>query len=558
MTNVAHILAQLPEPGGFVSPVKVGVLFGAFLAWLHACQWVARDTRAIRLQWPEFWHGAVLTGGALGVLAWLFLPWRGGLFAVGGLVWFVLAGGTAIAYVIYRNGRVIENAKVLTVGHIKRLMAGRKGKGGSGIDERVKLKDADGSSVRIPEEPEEIAEFALAQDFLFDALWRRATEVNLTVQGDRTRLAYRVDGAVAEREPLEREQADRLLRFMRRIAGQDPEEHRRPQTGKIEARMPGGGSKSKVEISVRTEGSTAGERLYLRITTDETRFRLPDIGLTEPQMKQVQDLIAADSGLVIFSAPKRAGLTSTLYAALRWHDAFIQHLHTLERSPLMEIENVTQNVYNNEGGAGGFARQLGTILRREPDVVMVEACDDTETGTLVAREAAGGRKIYLGMVADDTFAALKGFLGFCDNRTVAADALRAVVCQRLVRKLCPACKQAYRPDPNVLRKANLPVSKDQMFFQPPREPELDKKGNPIICPSCQGASYLGRTGVFELLIVDDVIREMIKGNASIRDIRDHARKNQMRYVWEEGLEKVKEGVTGMNEILRVLKPAAKK
>ena len=547
----------LPAPGHFISPVKLASLVGIFIAWLHVAQWVSRDTQHLKILRLEFWQGIVLGGGALGIAAWMFLPWQGGLFAVGGLVWFLLAGGSGIAYVVYRNNQVVDAAKVLTLGHLKRTIEGMgksKAEKAEAI-EKVKLTDHEGRGVNIPEEADEIDDYIVVQDFLFDCMWRRASEVNLVVQGETVRLAHRVDGAVTERDAMSRDVVDRLLRFLRRIAGQDPEELRRPQTGTIQAAL-AGVSTDKVEISVRTEGSTAGQRLYLRITTDEARFRLPDLGLTRPQVKQVRKLVAVPHGLVIFSAPKRNGLTSTLYAALRGHDGYIQHLHTLERSPVMDLDNVTQNVHAPDSGEVTYAGQLATILRREPDVVMVESCDDPETATTVATAAVGERKIYMGLVADDTFEALQKYLNQCEDRAVAAQGLIAVVCQRLIRKLCPACKQAYQPDPQVLRKANLAVPKDQVFYQPP-EPEVDKKGNPILCPSCQGVGYYGRTGVFEVFVIDDPIREMIKGNVSIKAIRDQARKNQMRYVWEEGLEKVKEGTTGMDEILRVLRPSSK-
>ncbi len=544
-----------------MAPVKLATVLAVFMLCLLFCQWVNRDTQALKFARAEMWNGLVLGGAILGTAALLLAPWRGGLFAVGVLFFFLLAGGAGVVYVVYRNSEVVASAKVFTPAHLKRVLAslGKPKDQQLKAVEKVKLKGADGKKVPVPTaaEMEEVEAYTIAQDFLFDALWRRAAEINLVIQGDRVRLAYRIDGAVVERDPLEYEQAERLLGFMRRIAGQDADEHRRPQFGKVQAMIPGAGSSGKMEISIRTEGSTAGERLYLRVTSDESKLRLPDLGLTESQLTKVEAMLAEPKGLILMSAPRRNGLTTTMYAVLRHHDAFIQHLHTLEKAPLMDLENVTQNIFRTDGAGKSFGRQLATILRREPDVVMVEACEDEETATLLAK-ASQDRKLYAGVVADDSFSALQSFLNLCENRMTAGETLLAVTCQRLVRKLCPSCKQPYKPDPNVLRKANMPVTKDQVFYQPPPEPEVDKKGNPIICGACQGSGYYGRIGVVELLVLDDVIREMIKGNASIKDIRDQARKNQMRYVWEEGLVKVNEGITGMNEILRVLQPGAKK
>ena len=485
MLTLFSLLGQAPPPpfGGFIDPVKLGSVTVVFIIWLLFCQWANRDTQILKFARAEMWNGLVLGGGILGIAVWLVVPWRGGLFAVGGLFFFLLAGGAGIVYILYRNSEVVESAKVCTPGHIKRVLSGM-GKGKSGaveVTERVRIKTSDGRTVRIPTGMQEVEDYSVAQDFLFDALWRRATEVNMTLQGEAARLAYRVDGAVVEVDAPAREQADRLLAFMRNVAGQDPAERRRPQFGKIQAMIPGAGASGKYEVSVRTEGSTVGERLYLRITTDEAKLRLNELGLTDDQLKQFEELIGEETGVVLISAPRRNGLTTTMYAVLRAHDAFIQHLHTLEKTPLMDLENVTQNIYRSDAGAKSFARQLATILRREPDVVMVECCEDEETATLIAKAGAEDRKLYVGIVADDSFSALQSFLNLCEDRMSAGAALLAVSCQRLVRKLCPSCKQPYKPDPNVLRKANLPVGKDQVFFQPPPEPELDKKGNPIIC-----------------------------------------------------------------------------
>ena len=200
---------------------------------------------------------------------------------------------------------------------------------------------------------------------------------------------------------------------------------------------------------------------------------------------------------------------------------------------------------------------LQTVVRREPDVVMVGECEDRETAQVAAGAALDDRKIYLGMRGKDCFDTLSKYLSLVDDNPSAAQALLAVLNQRLVRILCTECREAFRPDPNTLKKLNLPVDKIERFYRPPSEPLVDKKGRPIVCPNCQNTGYVGRTGVYELLVVDDAIKTLIAEGASINRIKSQCRKNKMYYLQEEGLLKVIDGTTSMNEILRVLRDGTK-
>jgi len=130
------------------------------------------------------------------------------------------------------------------------------------------------------------------------------------------------------------------------------------------------------------------------------------------------------------------------------------------------------------------------------------------------------------------------------------------VSQRLIRKLCIACRQAYKPDQQQLKKANLPANKIEHFYRPPPEGLVDAKGNPIVCSNCQGSGYFGRTGVFELLVFDDNLRDLIRKGQPVTAVKAQSRKSGMLYLEEVGLQKVIEGVTSMNELLRILRAEA--
>ncbi|MFQ6048576.1 MAG: GspE/PulE family protein, partial [Phycisphaerae bacterium] len=326
------------------------------------------------------------------------------------------------------------------------------------------------------------------------------------------------------------------------------------QSGHITAAR-GGGMKEldkMVKIEVRTSGSTAGERLMMRVLAEETRFKISDLGMSDQQLRQFQAVVDRPRGLVLCCGPRQSGLTSTLYAILRSHDAFMKNIHTLELRPSLELENITQNIHDPHDSEVSFARRVQTILRADPDVVMIAAVADAETARLINQAAMERAKLYVGLNTSDCFEALQSWLSLVDDPRLVARALLAITAQRLVRRLCPECKQPYRPDPQTLRKANLPADRIQQFYRRGGY-VLNKKGERLVCQTCQGSGYFGRTAIFELLVVDETVRKLIVSRASISQIKAACRKTRppMLYLQEQGLRRVMEGVTSINEIIRV-------
>ncbi len=550
-------MAELPEPGGYMSYWRILVVAIAILPWLAFCQWVDKDTQFVRRMKRNVWNGVVLGGGVVGLGVWLLLPWTTtGLFAAGFGLWLLITGGACAVYVILRNNHVDAGSRVFTPRHIKawfgKLGKGKKEEHGPVI-ERVKLTAHDGQKVPPPTDPNQTDAYDAAQSLLFDALWRRATEVELLVSSNGVKLAYRIDGVATPRaELLTPETANTAMVFLKKIAGLDVEEHRKPQEGSIGGAIVGHDS-GMTEIEVRTSGTTQHERLSLKIITEQHRIRVGDLGLIEQQQMKFEEACSKQSGLVIVSGPKASGVTTTLYAALRSHDAFMQNLLTLEYEPLMELENITQHTYDAGKHEASYARQLQTVLRREPDVVMVSDCPDRETAHLAAKAACEGKKIYMGIQAKGAFDALKKLVSLAGDTDAVAQALLMVTSQRLVRKLCIACRQAYRPDQALLKKANLPVDKIEHFYRPPPEGLVDAKGRPIVCTNCQGSGYYGRTAVIEVLEVNDAMRDLIRKGQPVSVIQAQARSNGMLFLQEVGLQKVIAGMTSMNEVLRVLR-----
>lgn len=544
------MISQLPATGGYFNPVKVGLFLFLGLAWAATGAWADKDT--LRVKVPRLqWNALVFGGGALGVALWLLIP----SFWAGLAAFVVCYAGSSVTYCLYRNGKVAPAQQVLTVNHLKRLTQ-KKGKGDDAASsaDKVRLKGADGKAPKWPTTPEERTSYRAMQEFLFDAIWRRASVVEVAISGEAAKVIYRVDGVNREREPIERPLADEAFNHLKRIAGMDVNEVRKPQAAKISGAVGPGGKQDKVvEIQIKTSGSSSGQRFLLTMHSEENKYRLTDLGLSQAQLALVQAAVEKPGGVVLVGGPKESGVTSTLYAFLRGHDAFLKNLQTLETAKVMDVENVTQHVYDSRGGNVAYHRQLQSILRMDPDVVMVSECADHETAELIAGAGKQKRRIYTGIVAADTLSTVRKYMQLVGDNELAAAGLELVLAERLVRVLCPSCRQAYKPDPTLIKRANLPASDTRLFYRPPNPDELetDKQGNPIMCQVCQGSGYLGRTGVFEVLVIDDEIRAMLSQGLPLTNVKAHARKNKLIYLQEAGLAKVFDGITSINEVLRV-------
>ena len=544
MTQLSNItMALVPEAGGYVAPVKILVMFVLTLPWLWASTWVDKDCTLTRLPRP-LWMGLLMGGGVGGVLLWLLLP----VYVLGLGVYVVLVSATVAVYVMQRNARVAPEARVLTAQHLSTVF---KSRGSSAVElkSRIKVYDSSGRPASVSEEGtvEERLAYNQAQDLLYDIVWRRASEADVRSSTAGAKAArYIVDGVVVRSEPLEPNDAARVINFVKALAGMDVAERRRPQKGKIAVDLAG----QPVDIEVIAAGSTTGQRMQFKVVQESVRTRLSELGLFPDLLERLQRINALEKGLILVTAQAGNGLTSSLYSLLRDNDAYIKQLVTVEKNAEADLENVTQRKYAD---AKEMPEVLTSVLRRDPDVILVDQCTD-QAGAGAILAGAADKKILLGMRARDAFSALAKWVKVTGNAAEAVAPLQVVICQVLVRKLCPACREAYRPNLALLRKANLPTDKAETFYRPPTKPLTDEKDRPIVCPTCQGIAYMGRTAVFELLEIDDAVRKLVAGKANLTQIKAAARKNKMLYLQEQAMRLVMEGVTSVQEIIRVSRP----
>lgn len=547
MPTVATVLlaADVPVPGHYFALTKIILALVGLALWALGAQWIDKDTQAVHTN-HDLWCLAVLGTAAIGFLLLFFVP----IFIVGILLFTILTLGTIVGYAVFRDTLVTTDDKILTVAYVKKILTAERKPKNLDLNEKLKFSKPDKQEIAVPTEPAELHVYRVTHNLLLDALQRRASDVYFKPKGEDMRLVYRVDGVLTEQEGLDLATGVSIIDTIKGFANMDLEEQRRPQ--KSSMRMHNLGVGATVDVDVETSGTTAGQRMTLRLRTEDTIFKIPVLGFTESQREQLQPLFDKLKGAMLLCGGKESGLTSTLYGIGRTHDAFINNIHAMEVQPSMDLDNITQHVFDREAETS-FARQLQSILRRDPDIVLVEPCQDAETARLVAQYAREGKRFYLAMEANSTLGGLTNWISLVGDPPVAAESLVAVTYQRLIRKLCPTCKEPYQPNPELLAKLNLTGTQTASFHRPPTNVPVDKKGNPIHCTTCQGVGYVGRTAVFEVMVIDDDIRKAILSGAGRKDIRSLTRKKGIRTWQEVALEKVMDGTTSVQEVIRVTK-----
>jgi general secretion pathway protein E len=325
----------------------------------------------------------------------------------------------------------------------------------------------------------------------------------------------------------------------------DITEKRKPQDGSFSARI----DDRNVDFRIATAGSVLGEKLVMRVLDQSKKvLSLKKLGMRDKMFEQVQDLITKPNGMFIVCGPTGAGKSTTLYGCLNEIDRTQQNIITIENPVEYHIDHVTQIEVNPKAGKS-FAGELRSLLRQDPDVIMIGEIRDQETAEIACQAAQTGHMVFTTLHANDTVTAIGRLLDLGVPPFQLASALTAILGQRLVRLLCPRCKVRYKPNAELLRKANLPADKIDYFYR-----ARDDSDRQEPCEHCEGSGHFGRTGIFELLVVNDRIRELIRvDKPNPLAVKAEAVKNGMRYLYEDGFRQVIEGKTSIQELLRVCK-----
>jgi type II secretory ATPase GspE/PulE/Tfp pilus assembly ATPase PilB-like protein len=528
--------------GGYISIFKFIIFLIIFFAWIPLLTWVFHDAKAIETK-EVFWAAIILGTGAIGVIIWLLTP----VFIAGMLLYLIAVGGSSLAYVKHRNSLVLDFDKVLTADHIKNLFESKEKK-------IAKLKNytfitANKNEIPIPEpRTPDFFGFKTSYEILSDALWRRASSIAFSPTPQDYNIAYYVDGSVLKQPNIGKEQMKYFIRFVKNLADLDIKEKRKPQKGTFKIAQ----DESYTEWEVTTAGSTAGEQVRLKEISHEELPRLNEIGLMPEQYEQLARFNKIKQGVYIISGPTRSGITTTLYAFLRNHDAFINHISTLERQASHNLPNISQNSFNlSDTGTTTFAKKLQTLIRTGPNVVGIGECEDAETAQVACTAAADEQLIYVTLKADSVIQAYAKWMKFVGDRNLAAGTLLGISNQRLVRILCDECKQAYTPDKELLKKFNISAEKTKVLYRTGKV-IYDKRGKASTCEKCQGTGHFGRIGIFEMITLNNELRKTLMQTRSLPEIGTQFRRAKMLYLQEQALRRVISGTVAINEMIRVL------
>jgi type II secretory ATPase GspE/PulE/Tfp pilus assembly ATPase PilB-like protein len=389
-----------------------------------------------------------------------------------------------------------------------------------------------------------------AEDLLVPAQQAHASRVEILVTPKGSAISQTVDGIAYKREPLAPDTALAVVDYFKSLAGLDVKDRRRRQMAEFDLVAPTG----RVRIHLTTAGSSTG--LLTRVDFDlakQLSKAYDSLGLLQSQMEGLRSMTDPHDrhGVVLVGAPKGQGLTTSAYGLLNRHDAYTANIKTLEREILLWIDGVDQVRWDSSNPDVDYPTNLQSILRRDPDIVLTDVLQDSESGRIIAEPGLKGPLVYVQQRHGNIVDQVREWVKLTGDVKRAAKSLRAVMNQRLIRKLCPNCKQAYKPTPEQVRKLNLPAGKVQQLFR--AGGKVQEKNRIENCPVCAGSGYLGQTGIFEVMILDDEGRKLLAGG-DMKAVLAHARRNKMIYLQEAALAKVVSGETSIEEVLRVTAP----
>lgn len=368
---------------------------------------------------------------------------------------------------------------------------------------------------------------------LTQALRRQASDIHIEPYEKDIKVRFRIDGILYEIFSLPKRFQAHIVSRLKVMANLDIAEKRLPQDGRIKIKV----ANKTVDIRISVIPMAFGERIVLRLLDKSISILgLAEMGMAPKRLEIFEKLINKNTGIILVTGPTGSGKTTTLYAALNRINSMEKNIITIEDPVEYELKGVGQ-IQVNPKTELTFARGLRSVLRHDPDIIMVGEIRDLETVEIAIQASLTGHLVFSTLHTNDATGALTRLVDMGVEPFLIASSLLAVLAQRLVRRICPECKEPFRPEESTLEELGLP--KDQVFYH--------GRG----CEACMQSGYRGRTGIFELLVMDNDIRHLLTSGADSVKMKDMAVRNGMATLFEDGLLKVKNGVTTLNEVLRV-------
>jgi type IV pilus assembly protein PilB len=383
----------------------------------------------------------------------------------------------------------------------------------------------------------------LVDSTIYTAIQRRASDIHIETGDDAVHVKYRIDGVLQPAmRPIGKQFHSSIISRVKVMAELDIAEKRVPQDGRFKVRMPG----KTIDFRVSIMPSVHGEDAVIRILDKEsisekfTELKLDILGFPEQELRRFRKYIREPYGMVLVTGPTGSGKTTTLYAALSEIKSVEDKIVTIEDPVEYQLRGITQIPINEKKGLT-FARGLRSILRHDPDKIMVGEIRDPETAQIAIQSALTGHLVFTTVHANNVVDVLGRFLNMGVEPYQFVSALNCVMAQRLVRLICTHCRRPARVDAKALNEAGLPeeLAQTGRFYEGAG------------CVECGGTGFKGRTAICELLDLSDRIREMILERRPASEVKKAAHEEGMRFLRESAVEKVFTGLTTLREINKV-------
>ncbi|MFA5088199.1 MAG: GspE/PulE family protein [Candidatus Omnitrophota bacterium] len=373
---------------------------------------------------------------------------------------------------------------------------------------------------------------------LLEAYKDRATDVHIEPFEDELKIRYRVDGVLYDAKVPSniKHFKDSINSRIKILSNLNIAEKRMPQDGRFKVRA------GEVDLDLRVSflPTSYGESAVLRILNSTRLFDFQELGLSLEEQSKLDDLIKRPHGIIFMTGPTGSGKTTTLYSCLARINTVDKKIVTIEDPIEYQLKGITQIQINPRIGLT-FSNGLRSMLRHDPDIMMVGEVRDIETAEIAIRVALTGHMVFSTLHTNDAASSVTRLLDMGVEPYLISSSLECVIAQRLVRVLCPKCKKATKIRPEIIKDfdCDLPGTADLDIFE---------EGG---CPACQYTGFIGRKAIFEFLVFDDAIREMVLGRATAGQIKEKAKRLGMKTLRQDGWEKVKKGMTTAREVIRV-------
>ena len=365
-----------------------------------------------------------------------------------------------------------------------------------------------------------------------------ASDIHIQPKQDTVGLRYRIDGVLYDFDPPPKRMLAAIITRIKILSHLDITERRLPQDGRFKMKI----GTSEVDVRVSCFPMIYGESIVMRLlNTSRPLLGLEQLGFSEEDLAKYANFIYKPYGLILVTGPTGSGKTTTLYTTLNQIKSADKHIVTLEDPVEYRLSFIQQSQVNPAIGFD-FARGLRSILRQDPDVILVGEIRDKETAEIAIHSSLTGHLVFSTLHTNDATSATIRLINMKVEPFLITSSLIAVLAQRLIRCICPECRKEYKCDPKTLKNLALDHEKIPLF-----------KGTG--CSKCFNSGYKGRTGVFEILTVNDAIRSLILSRSSNEAIREEAKAQGMKTLRESAIEKLKNGITTIDEVLRITQQA---